>query len=53
MIPSSLRTGLLLAIVCGAVVSCNSGNNASGDAADAGLAAFNKEIGRASCRERV
>ncbi len=43
MIPSSLRTGLLLAIVCGAVVSCNSGNNASGDAADAGLAAFNKD----------
>ena len=43
MIPSSLRTGLLLAIVCGAVVSCNSGNNASGDPADAGLAAFNKD----------
>jgi len=43
MIPSSLRTGLLLAIVCGAVVSCNSGNNASGNAADAGLAAFNKD----------
>ena len=43
MIPSSLRTGLLFAIVCSAFVSCNSGNNASGDAADAGLAAFNKD----------
>jgi Zn-dependent M28 family amino/carboxypeptidase len=43
MIPFTLRTGLLLAVVCGAVVSCNSGNTASGDAADAGMAAFNKD----------
>lgn len=43
MIPSTLRTGLLFAIVCSAVASCNSGPNTSGDAIDAGMAAFNKD----------
>jgi Zn-dependent M28 family amino/carboxypeptidase len=43
MIPSTLRTGLLFAIVCSAVASCNSGPNTSGDATDAGMAAFNKD----------
>ena len=42
MIANPFRTGLLLAVVCGAV-SCNSGNNASGNAADTSMAAFNKD----------
>jgi Zn-dependent M28 family amino/carboxypeptidase len=42
MIPNAFRTGLLLAVVCGAV-SCNSGNNTSGNATDTSLVAFNKD----------
>ncbi|HWB94320.1 MAG TPA: M28 family metallopeptidase [Puia sp.] len=49
MIHSALRTGLLVAVVCG-VVSCRQGNNSSTDSDDAGMAAFNKDTLAADIR---
>ena len=42
MIPYALRTGLVLAVVCGAV-SCHPGHTASAGAGSAGMAVFNKD----------